>query len=205
MHCPDLPRREYLLTLAAFAVQAGTLAGSAHAAPRATQKAAQWTTGQEQAAARQSAELIAEKTGEAPHPSIGEILVMDKPVPLLNGQSFDMRLGQHKLLLVFAWASWCPICKQLAPRLQQFWREHQARGLGLLSISTDTEPSLTKASIRKFGYTFPVAMASSVPLAPSFGIRSLPTLWVRSARGVIVAAEEGNLDRDDLKALLAHL
>jgi thiol-disulfide isomerase/thioredoxin len=181
-----LTRRDLMLWSAASVSQSLALNEPCAGVPRRVP----WSVREEQAAAKQAAELIAEQTGEAVHPAAGEILHLGKHLSYLNPQAAERNPSNAALLLIFMWASWCPICKQLAPKLEAFWQAHRHEGVQLLGLSLDGDAK---------------TMSDSVKLGAMFAARSVPTLMVRSKRGVIVAVEEGDLERSELEALTVHL
>jgi thiol-disulfide isomerase/thioredoxin len=195
-------RRNAILSLTALSLNASVLAkaGRASPGPQTT-----WTLEQERAAAKQAAQLISDATGEAPHPAAGEILRFNQTVPLIDSRAWDEKATQGHLLMVFFWASWCPVCKALAPKLQQFWLAHRHQGLQLLGVSADKSPQITQATAKKLGFRFPIVMSSDLRLDPVFQTRSFPTLLVRSKRGAVVSVEEGDLSKDEMAELLVHL
>jgi peroxiredoxin len=195
-------RRNSLLALAALSLHEPVLANVSK--PRKTPPTS-WTIEQEQAAAKQAAQLISEQTGEAPHPAAGEMLRFKQALPLVDGHRWDESTARGHMLLVFYWASWCPICKALAPKLQSFWLSHRHQGLQILAVSADKDPHVSQTTAKKMGFKFPIIMEADLKLDPIFQSRSLPTLLVRSRRGVVVAIEEGDLSREELSELLVHL
>jgi thiol-disulfide isomerase/thioredoxin len=196
-----LTRRDLMLWSAASVSQSLALNEPCAGVPRRVP----WSVREEQAAAKQAAELIAEQTGEAVHPAAGEILHLGKHLSYLNPQAAERNPSNAALLLIFMWASWCPICKQLAPKLEAFWQAHRHEGVQLLGLSLDGDAKTTRQTLQKMKIQFPVAMSDSVKLGAMFAARSVPTLMVRSKRGVIVAVEEGDLERSELEALTVHL
>jgi thiol-disulfide isomerase/thioredoxin len=198
----NISRRKSLLTLTALSLRA-PLSAKTKQTPNPRQ--ATWTLEQERDAAKQAAKLISEETGEPPHPAAGELMRFHANLSLIDSPAWDAKAAQGHLLLVFFWASWCPICKALAPKLQRFWQANRRQGLQLLSISADKDPQVTRATAKKLGFHFPIAMASSLPLDPVFQTRSFPTLMVRSKRGAVVSVEEGDLSSAELEELLIHL
>jgi thiol-disulfide isomerase/thioredoxin len=163
------------------------------------------TATEEADAARAVAEYKADQAREPVHPAIGRMPRLPATLPLLDGRTYTEADARGKLLLVFYWASWCPICKLVEPRLHNFWLKNRARGLELLTVSTDGHPQPALAHLRRTGYQYPAAMAASLHWDAALAPRSLPTLLVRSKLGVVVDSEEGDIDASELKDLLVHL
>lgn len=163
------------------------------------------TAAEEAEVAKAVAEHLADQNGEPVHPAVGLSPKLMAPIKLFDGQDFSESRAKGKLLLIFYWASWCPICKVVAPRLNDFWLKNRARGVEVLALSTDTELQPALNYMRRVGYKYPVSMATSAQLDKALAPRSLPTLLVRSKLGVIVAAEEGDVDAGEFRELLVHL
>ncbi len=163
------------------------------------------TAAEESAVAKAVAASIADETGEQVHPAVGMSPRLKTSFKLLNGQDISEDQVRGKLLLVFYWASWCPVCKVVAPRLHEFWQKNRARGVEVLALSSDTDVQSAFAYMQRTGYKFPMSMASAAQLDGFMAPRSLPTLMVRSKLGVIVNVEEGDITAQELRQLLVHL
>ena len=160
---------------------------------------------EEQAAAKQAAKLVAEETGEEPHTAAGQIVNLPSSIVLIDGKTLHGADYTNKLVILYFWASWCPICKIVAPQLQSFWQKHRSKGIELITIATQDVQQKTKATVDQRQYKFPVAMAPSMHLPKSLKTRSLPTIMLRSKLGVIVTVEEGDINAEEMKDFLIHL
>lgn len=163
------------------------------------------TASEESAAAMAVAESIADETGEPVHPAVGTTLRFPTTFKLFDGHDFSEVQAKGKLLIVFYWASWCPICKVVEPRLHNFWLKNRHKGVEVLALSTDAEVRPAFAHIQKTGWKYPTSMATAAMLGDVMLPRSLPTTMVRSKNGVIVSVDEGDIDAADLKDFLIHL
>lgn len=202
-----LIRRKLLLAGASLlapgwsAAKTGPNGPAKAASPRPTPM----TAAEEAEVAKAVAEHVAYQTGEPAHPAVGLSPRLAGNIKLFDGQDFSEAQAKGKLLLIFYWASWCPICKVVAPRLNDFWLKNRARGVEVLALSTDTELQPAVNYMRRAGYKYPVSMAASAHLEQALAPRSLPTLLVRSKLGVIITAEEGDVDAGEFRDLLVHL
>jgi thiol-disulfide isomerase/thioredoxin len=163
------------------------------------------TAAEESAAAIAVAESIADQTGEPVHPAVGTLPRLRQRFQTFDGQEWSEDKAKGKLLMVYFWASWCPICKVVSPRLHDFWLRNRAKGLEVLALSTEAETVRAVGSWQHSGFKWPVAMARSAGLDETMVARSLPTLMVRSRRGVIVSVDEGEIEADEFDAYLVHL
>jgi thiol-disulfide isomerase/thioredoxin len=203
---PHIQRRDMLVAGAALGLPAWATAQAAKKpAKPAIKRGKPLTAAEESVAAKAVAESIAQQTGEPAHPAVGTTLRLPATFKLFDGQDFSEAQAKGKLLMVFYWASWCPICKVVEPRLHDFWMKNRAKGIEVLALSTDTEVQPAFAHIQKTGWKYPTSMATAAKLDDSMTPRSLPTLFVRSKLGVIVNADEGEIDAEDFKDYLVHL
>ena len=206
----SLARRDLLLAGTAAALPTWA-SGQAQTAKKPTKPAEPAKRGKPMTAAEEAvaaiavAESIADQTGETAHPAVGTTLRLPATFKLFDGQDFSEAQAKGKLLIVFYWASWCPICKVVEPRLHDFWLKNRTKGIEVLALSTDTEVQPAFAHIQKTGWKFPVSMAAAAKLGDVMVPRSLPTTMVRSKNGVIVSVDEGDVEADELKDFLIHL
>jgi thiol-disulfide isomerase/thioredoxin len=205
-----LQRRDMLLAGAALGLPAWAAAQAAKKptqanVERGSKRGKPMTAAEESAVAKAVADEIAQETGEPAHPAVGVTLRLPATFKLFDGQDFSEAQAKGKMLMVFFWASWCPICKVVEPRLQEFWLKNRAKGIEVLALSTDAEVQPAFAHIQKTGLKYPTSMAKAARLDDIMTPRSLPTLFVRSKLGVIVNADEGEIDAEDFKDYLRHL
>lgn len=179
--------------------------GAAKPKPVAKPKTKAMTSEEEAEVARAVAENIAEETGEPAHPAVGTILKIPNRFKLFDGREFAESQTQGKLLLIYYWATWCPICKLVSPRLQTFWRQNQHKGVEVLALSVDAKAQNAFAYTQQRGYKFPSSMAVAAQFGEIMAPRSLPTLMVRSKLGVIVSVDEGDIDAEEFNDFLVHL
>jgi thiol-disulfide isomerase/thioredoxin len=163
------------------------------------------TRSEEQTAARAAAKMVAEETGEKPHTAAGVVIALPTNISLLDGKSLNGHVYDGKLLMIYFWASWCPICKIVGPQLQDFWQAQRNKGIELLSIAVQDSPQKMKTAIDQRHYKFPTAMATDLHLPSVLKTRSLPTIMLRSKLGVILTVEEGDINSEEMKEFLVHL
>jgi cytochrome c biogenesis protein CcmG, thiol:disulfide interchange protein DsbE len=105
------------------------------------------------------------------------------------------------------WASWCPPCRQEAPRLERRWRAGRKRGVLVMGLDMQDLTGSAKEFIREFGITYPNVRDPGDDVAREWGVTGLPETFFISARGrvvghVIGAVSSGQLD-DGVRAALA--
>jgi len=114
----------------------------------------------------------------------------------LNGEKTSLGeiLRNGPALLIFYKIS-CPVCQLTAPYIQ---RLAAGRALQVIGISQDDESS-TQGFNQRFGVTFPTLLDPSkegYPASNSFGISSVPSLFLVEQDGKIAKAFQGFSKRD---------
>jgi peroxiredoxin len=135
--------------------------------------------------------------------------LLGKPAPAITGKALDGS-GMHSLsqyggkwVLVNFAASWCPPCVQETPQLQTFLHDHAASGDAvILGVVDDEGDKANLASfLRSRHATWPVVDDPSSTVA--YGVGKLPESYVIDPRGTVVANIAGEVNAEQLNALIA--
>jgi len=108
-----------------------------------------------------------------------------------DGNTVALSQFQDDVIFINFWASWCPPCVAEMPSIQNLYdfiadNEHIKFAL----ISLDENPEDAQQFIERRGFDMPVYfLASGVP--DSFYSQTVPTTFVVSADGYIVARKKG--------------
>jgi cytochrome c biogenesis protein CcmG, thiol:disulfide interchange protein DsbE len=98
------------------------------------------------------------------------------------------------------WASWCPPCREEAPRLERTWRTNRARGVVVLGLDMQDLTGDARAFIREFGISYPNVRDPGDDVARDWGVTGLPETFFISARGRVVAHVIGAISNGQLEA-----
>lgn len=123
----------------------------------------------------------------------------------LRGQAVDIRAYRGKTVLVIFWATWCQPCTEDLPQLQKLYAQYQRTGFEVLGINLDTNPALIQPYLQQNRVAWPHIQAVGGlegDLAKSFGIISLPTMFLVDRNGVVV---NNATSVEDLKERLPKL
>lgn len=74
----------------------------------------------------------------------------------LLGKPFDLKAQRGKVVLIDFWASWCAPCLEEIPHLSQLQKQYGARGLQIVGIAMDDSAAVTRATMQKTAFTYPV-------------------------------------------------
>jgi peroxiredoxin len=115
------------------------------------------------------------------------------------------QLGQGPVIVDF-WATWCAPCVQALPHLQALYGRFADQGLQVLAISQDDPRSQPKigAFVRSRKLTFPVLLDADHRVARLFRVTGVPTTFLISATGRVVALQRGYRAGDE-KILAAQV
>jgi peroxiredoxin len=74
----------------------------------------------------------------------------------LAGKPFNLRSQRGKVVLIDFWASWCAPCMEEIPHLSQLQKQDGGRGLQIVGIAMDDSVAVTRATMQKTAFTYPV-------------------------------------------------
>jgi hypothetical protein len=144
------------------------------------------------------------EAGAGPVPPVGTLLELPS-VPLLDAGSFQPAQAQGRVLVLYWWASWCPFCAVQSPLMEKLWQTQRGRGLLMLGLSIDKDPSDAQAHRTLKGYTFPCGWVSPEVAKALPKPRGLPVTYVRGRDGRLRMAEAGQLFPEDIEQIARFL
>ncbi|MCI0745940.1 MAG: TlpA family protein disulfide reductase, partial [Verrucomicrobia subdivision 3 bacterium] len=105
-------------------------------------------------------------------------------LPRLDGGELALEeLRGRRLLLIFS-DPHCGPCNALAPKLQEFNREHPE--VALLMISRG-EPKENRAKVKEHGLTFPVVLQQQWEISRKYAMFATPIAYLIDEAGIIAA------------------
>lgn len=121
---------------------------------------------------------------------------------LLDGEttiSLDDLRGQPVVLN--AWASWCPPCREEAPTLERVSTDLGPEGVQFLGIVSDDTVASASAYALEAGLDFPHALDDG-SFDRDYVVQALPTTYVLDAEGRLVAKHAGPISEARLRVLI---
>ncbi|GAB3199636.1 thiol-disulfide isomerase/thioredoxin [Pontibacter aydingkolensis] len=115
----------------------------------------------------------------------------------LDGKQVNFENLKGKVVFMNIWATWCPPCVAEMPNIQKLYEKVGSDKIAFVMLSVD-EGGVEKVKkfIDKKGFTFPVYMPAG-PMPQEFYSNAIPTTFIISPEGEIVAKQEGMADYDN--------
>jgi cytochrome c biogenesis protein CcmG, thiol:disulfide interchange protein DsbE len=109
-----------------------------------------------------------------------------------DGKTIDTTSEKGKVILINFWSSWCKPCESEADALQSSWEYYQP-GNDVLFVGVDyvdTEPE-AKATLAKFGTTYPNGPDLGTKISQMFRIRGVPETYIVDRDGKLAYIQIG--------------
>lgn len=116
----------------------------------------------------------------------------DFTLPDINGKQHHLSEYRGKWVVVNYWATWCPPCLSEIPELVDFHEEHKNKDAVVLGVNfEDIGTSGLKRFTEEYFINYPVLRTNPAPSSALGIIPGLPTTYLVSPEGEIVARQVG--------------
>lgn len=106
----------------------------------------------------------------------------------LNGQPVGLTdfKGEKPVMLVF-WATWCPLCREEAPRIKELAAEFGPQGLAVIGVNVGINDSPRKAKVyqERLKLNYPVVFDQGSQVTRAYGVAGTPTIIILDRQGVV--------------------
>lgn len=110
----------------------------------------------------------------------------DFKVVTTAGKQLSLASLKGQVVVLDFFATWCPPCRDSIPHLMDLNRRYGKQGLQVVGMSMDEEgEEVVRDFVSDKRVTYPVALISD-QIASSYGVRSIPTMYVINKKGVLV-------------------
>jgi thiol-disulfide isomerase/thioredoxin len=136
-------------------------------------------------------------------------MVADSRVPApqftattLDGQTFSSYSLRGSVVLLQFWTTWCPVCRQDQPALDNIQAEFGSSGLVVLAVDDGESEAVVRKYLQANPRSCPVVVNDGHGLAARFGAHSYPHYVVIDQNGNITASKSGGGGEAYLRYLL---
>ncbi len=123
----------------------------------------------------------------------------------LQGKMHTIADHQGKWIVVNYWATWCPPCLEEMPELEIFHNNHYPDTAVVLGVNMeDVSREKIEAFVEEQFLSFPILPASADVAQPLGRVPGLPTTFLISPEGEVVARQVGGLTAQTLEAFISN-
>jgi len=102
------------------------------------------------------------------------------------GKSISLADYQGKPVILHFWATWCPYCKKLQPKLVELEEMYKHTGIEIVAISFNEDEGVNpQDSIVQRGFQFITAVAGD-KVAQQYGVKGTPTTFFINRNGKVI-------------------
>lgn len=116
----------------------------------------------------------------------------------LQNSTWDSSSLEGQPYIVNFWATWCAPCVHELPAMNRAAAQLVGEGVGMLAINVGEDANTIQAFMQQVPIDFDVVLGNQLTL-PNWKVRGLPTTFIVSAEGNIIAEAIGPREWDDPK------
>lgn len=105
-------------------------------------------------------------------------------VVTFQGEASSLRELRGDVVVLEFWASWCGVCRYLAPILDEMYKDYRPLGLEVVGI-TDDPPELGSEVARRTGMSYTLASDTEGKAQRAYLASQIPVVFVIDRRGVV--------------------
>lgn len=103
-----------------------------------------------------------------------------------NGETISLNQYQGKPIILHFWATWCPYCKRLQPKLVELQEKYKSSGVEIVAISfNEDDGAMPQDELNSRGYHF-ITAVNGDSVATLYGVRGTPTTLFINRTGKII-------------------
>ncbi len=109
----------------------------------------------------------------------------------IDGDAFDLEKERGKVVVIDFWATWCPPCREKAPRLTSLHAQYDSGKVKVIGVSGDNDPDKVTRYFEDTGNYFPTIQKDTDRLFKAYRVTSIPTIIVIDPEGTIAFRGHG--------------
>ncbi len=123
----------------------------------------------------------------------------------ISGQQVSLSDYRGQVVVLNAWATWCPPCRAEMPALNAYYQAHQADGFVILAINAGDAAADAVAFAESYNLAFPVLLDPDLELLDGLQVHSFPTSILIGRDGVIKDIHIGLFTPEQIEAKISPL
>jgi thiol-disulfide isomerase/thioredoxin len=121
----------------------------------------------------------------------------------LDGETFNNDSVRGKVVLLQFWATWCPLCKNEEPIVDQLNKEFADSGLIVLAVNVGESKKKVKKYLADSPRACRIVLTDDTNLAAMYQATAYPIYVVIDRDGFIVGTQRGAAGEQPLRRLLS--
>ena len=127
---------------------------------------------------------------------------VDFTLPDLEGKSVSLSDFRGKWVIVNYWATWCPPCLEEIPDLVALYEANPDKVVVLGVDYEEVDLDYLKEFADSHFMSYPIVRMDPVPVTALGPVLGLPTSYIVSPEGEVVARQEGPVTREAIETYL---
>jgi len=137
----------------------------------------------------------------------GSLQAPDFKLKDLSGKTVQLSQFRGHPVLIDFWATWCAPCIFSIPSTEAFYEANKAKGLVVLGLNMNEDPSDVFPAVKKLKITYPVLFAGNSTVPQEYALEGLPLFVIVDGQGRVVQRYDGYSPEvgEDIEAQLTKL
>ena len=123
----------------------------------------------------------------------------------ISGKEVSLSDYRGQVVVLNAWATWCPPCRAEMPALNAYYQAHQEEGFVILAINAGDAAADAAAFAESYNLAFPVLLDPDLELLDGLQVHSFPTSILIGRDGVIQDIHIGLFTPEQIEAKISPL
>ena len=96
----------------------------------------------------------------------------------LRGDNFKLSEHRGEVIMLSFWATWCEVCQQGMPVLNELYLRYRDEGFTLFSINTQKDKAKVRKALRNMQIAFPVLFDETHEVSKQYEVEDMPSTYI---------------------------